>query len=228
MPAFSFGSLSIDGERGRIATQEVTLASGLRVRAPFGKCVDTRRTRQAGISATVVMANCSNLGGRADIGARVPGIILVTVMPGSHGDPAALRETVRANPGLLARSGQAADIELISATASSAALYVNLVDASEGGPDGVSDRHWKAAVDVAGRAVVISIFGEEAGPLTGKDGERLARDVAQALLEVNAETELPAAPPIGPSAETPIETPPERSENTPRGLLQGLFERRQQ
>ena len=71
VPAFSFGSLNIDRERGRIVTQEVTLADGLRVRAPFGKCIDTRRTRQAGANATVVIANCSNLGGRADIGAAV-------------------------------------------------------------------------------------------------------------------------------------------------------------
>ncbi|MEL6691220.1 MAG: hypothetical protein AAFP28_12970 [Pseudomonadota bacterium] len=221
VPAFSFGSLNIDRERGRIVTQEVTLADGLRVRAPFGKCIDTRRTRQAGANATVVLANCSNLGGRADIGAAIPGIILVTVAPGQHGDIATLSSIIRANPGVLSRSGLAEDVQLISATASASALYVNLVDSSPGGPEGVSARHWKAAVDVAGRAIVISVFGEASGPLIGEAGEDVARDVAQALLEVNAETPAPSATTI---IETPVETP----ENAPQGLLEGLFGPREQ
>ncbi|MEM1235112.1 MAG: hypothetical protein AAGH70_13400 [Pseudomonadota bacterium] len=215
VPAFSFASLDISRPTGRVVTQEVMLAGGLRVRAPFGKCVDTRRTRQDGANATVVLANCSNLGGRADIGAQVPGIILVTVTPGRHGDPVALREAIRANPGLLARSGQASDVQLLSATASSAALYVNLIDQSVGGPEGVSARHWKAALDIAGRAVVISVFGQGSGPLPGQEGERVARDVAQTLLEVNADTGPPTAVPI----ETPLETPDTGREGFLRSLL---------
>lgn len=190
------------------------------MRAPFGKCVDTRRTRQAGANATVVIANCSNLGGRADIGAAVPGIILVTVAPGEHGDLSDLSEIIRSNPGVLGRSGRSEDVQLIAATASPSALYVNLVDNSAGGPEGVSARHWKAAVDVAGRAIVISVFGEATGPLTGEAGEGVARDVAQALLEVNAETPAPST--------TIIETPVETADNETPGLLQGLFGRPQQ
>ncbi|MEM1375134.1 MAG: hypothetical protein AAGF78_12220 [Pseudomonadota bacterium] len=215
VPAFSFASLDVSRPSGRVVTQDVTLAGGLRVRGPFGKCVDTSRTRQAGAQATVVLANCSNLGGRADVGAQVPGVIFVTVTPGLHGDPVALRDAVRANPGLLARSGRSGDVQLLSTTASSAALYVNLVDKSFGGPEGLSARHWKAALDIAGRAVVISVFGARNGPLPGQDGERVARDVAQTLLEVNAETAPPAAVPI----ETPLETP----ETGRQGFLRSLL-----
>lgn len=219
-PGFSFGGFGSDRERGRIVTQEVTLSGGFRVRAPFGKCVDTRRTRQAGANATVMIANCSNLGGRADIGAAVPGIVLVTVAPGKHGDLGELSEIIRSNPGVLSRSGRSDDVQLIAAIASPSALYVNLEDNSAGGPEGVSARHWKAALDVAGRAIVISVFGESTGPLTGEAGEDVARSVAQALLEVNAETPPPST--------TIIETPVETTDNDAPGLLEGLFGRQGQ
>ncbi|MEM8591285.1 MAG: hypothetical protein AAGF13_02050 [Pseudomonadota bacterium] len=214
----------MDSERGRIATQEVMLSDGLRVRAPFGKCVDTTRTRQSGGYATVVMANCSNLGGHSFVGARDAGLIFVTVIPGEHGDLSDLGSAVLSNPGVLARSGQGSDVEIISLKTSRSALYANLVDTSAGGPDGVSDRHWKAALDVAGRAIIISVFGKPDGQLPGAEGERLARDVAQSMIEANSGTpeRLQSAIPL----ETVVETPSESAENTPQAVFERIFGQR--
>ncbi|MEM1235809.1 MAG: hypothetical protein AAGI10_02485 [Pseudomonadota bacterium] len=164
----------------------------MRVRAPFGKCVDTSRVRQRDGSASVVLANCSNLGGRADAGAPDAALVLVTITKGTHGDLAALSDLVQANPALLARSGRAEDIELLEIERSSVALYVNLIDSGPGSPQGVSERHWKAALDIAGRAVVISVFGKVEGPLPGAAGEDLIRDTAQILLQINENTPPPA------------------------------------
>ena len=220
VPAFSFAPS--DAERaGRVATQEVMLRDGLRVRAPCGKCVDTRRTRQRAGQATVVIANCSNLGGRRDIGAPDPGLVLVTVTPGAHGDLDVLQATLRANPGLLARSGLVDDVDLISIKTSPAALYANLIDVSPGAPDGVSPRHWKAALDVAGRAIIISVFGKEGGPLPQAEGETLARNVAQALLDANAGLATPVE--TVPPGDATVETPPESTENTPQSFMERSF-----
>ena len=220
---FSFASPDIGRDSGRIATQEVQLNDGMRVRAPFGKCVDTDRVRQSGGAATVVIANCSNLGARADVGAREAAIVLVTVLPGQHGSIPALRDMVRSNPGLLARSGSNEDVELVAVKTSSAALYANLIDGSPGTPAGVSARHWKAALDVAGRAVIISVFGKADGPLPGKAGEALIRDAAQAMLESNAETPLPGAGVVPTGASTVedavVETDPAPLGVNPAGWL---------
>ncbi|MEM6478460.1 MAG: hypothetical protein AAF841_02055 [Pseudomonadota bacterium] len=222
IPAFSFVPDDILPETAPIATQEITLRSGMVIRAPFGKCIDTRRTRQSGGTATVIMANCSNLGGREDIGAIDPGLILVTVTPASHGDLLALRTAVRDDPGLLARSGAATDVDLIAIKTSRAALYANLVDISPGGPEGVSARHWKAALDVTGRGVVISVFGQEDGPLPAGAGESLARDVAQSLLEANSAS---ADAQSESGIETTVETPAESAENTPQAVFRRIFGR---
>ncbi|MEM9436520.1 MAG: hypothetical protein AAGA15_05715 [Pseudomonadota bacterium] len=115
----------------------------------------------------------------------------VTVFPVEHGDLSVLSEALRENPALLARSGRAEDVELLDLNTSSAALYANLIDLSAGGPEGVSARHWKAALDVAGRGIVISVFGKRGGPVPGAGGERLARDAAQAMLDVNVDTAPP-------------------------------------
>lgn len=196
-----------------VATQEVTLFDGFRVRGPFGKCVDTRRTRQSAAASTVVLANCSNLGGRADIGAIDAALVLVTVMPTGHGDLGALRDALRAETEILSRSGQAADVELFSLSQSSVAVYANIADISAGGPEGVSPRHWKAALDVADHGVVISVFGESDGPLPGAAGESLARDVAQSLLEANSG--LGSEPQSAPEPHASVESEPESAENTP-------------
>lgn len=194
----------------------------MRVRAPGGKCIDTSRTRQTAGHATVVMANCSNLGARADVGARDPGLVLVTVTPVQHGDLDTLAARLRAQPALLSRSGQSADVKLVSIKTSSAALYANLIDVSGGGPVGVSARHWKAALDVAGRGVTISVFGKDNGPLTGGDGEDLARDAAQALLESNAATGLPVQQTFE-ETEVTIDQTGESTENTARSLFGRVF-----
>lgn len=188
LPVMSFAppDVSRPEAEARVAAKEIMLTGGVRVRAPSGKCVDTERVRQSAEAATVVMANCSNLGGREDVGASNPGIIFVTLVPGSHGAISDLAAQLRSDPGLLARSGRAADVEVISVKASSVAVYANVDDKSGGGPDGVSSLHWKAALNVADRAAIISVFGGEGSPLPNGAGEALARDVAQALLDGNA------------------------------------------
>ena len=185
---FDLGALS-----GQLATQEIRLEGGLRIRAPFGKCIDTSRTLQADGVATVVMANCSNLGGRADVGARDAALLFVTVTPRTHGDLARLSETLQASPELLARSGSADQIALLSVQRSELALYANVIDESAGGPEGVSSQHWKGALDVAERGVVISVFGKVGGPIEGRAGVRLARDTAQTLIDANQDTPPPSA-----------------------------------
>ncbi|MEO0487731.1 MAG: hypothetical protein AAF092_17670 [Pseudomonadota bacterium] len=207
-----------------IATQEILLADGLRVRAPDGKCIDTGRTRQEDGRATVVMANCSNVGGNANVGLPEPGLIFLTVVPGSHGEPLALGRRFADAPGLIARSGQDADVTLISLDASDVALYVNLIDRSPGGPRGVSAQHWKATLDLAGRAIVISVFGETNGPVPEAGGEALARAVAQSMIDNNGQTApLIAGAPI-------LQAPPgpevgETATGFDFGVLRGLFDR---
>lgn len=164
------------------------LSDGLRVRAPGGKCIDTSRSRQESGRATIVMANCSNVGGAAQVGLPDPGLIFITVVPGSHGDPVSLGRRFADEPGLIARSGSPADVTLISLDASAAALYVNLEDRSSGGPAGVSPRHWKATMDLAGRAIVISVYGADGGEVPDAAGQALARSVAQVLIDINRGT----------------------------------------
>ena len=202
-----------------VLTQEVTLNSGLRVRAPSGFCVDTRRTRQMAEGASVLMASCANLGGKPDTGAINKALVIMTAVPGSHGDLAELQETVKKTP---QRLGRGPAVELHGVETSSVALYANLTDANPGGPPATDPRHWKAAVDIGNKAVVLSVFGTSGGPLTGRAGEQLARDAVQALLEANS-----GAEPIRPDA-VPVATTPASSENTPNGIggrLRGLFQR---
>lgn len=198
LPAFSFAPLG--QERATLATQEVRLSDGIAVRAPFGKCIDLARTEEMPGIATLVMANCSNLGGRATAGAREAALMLVTVTDAGHGDLDALARTISETPAVLARSGAAEDVDLLSVKTSRRAIYANLVDRSAGGPEGLSQRHWKAALNVAGHGVVISVFGPEGGTLPERGGERLARDAAQSILDANSVSALPAVPPLPPSA----------------------------
>ncbi|MEM9349869.1 MAG: hypothetical protein AAGA47_06380 [Pseudomonadota bacterium] len=116
---------------------------------------------------------------------------MVTVLPGEHGDLGSLGNALEENPALLARSGKPEDVELLDLSRSDLAVYANIVDQSSGGPEGVSPRHWKAALDVAGRGIVISVFGKSDGPVPGLAGKRLARDTAQAMLDVNIDTVSP-------------------------------------
>ncbi|MEL6914551.1 MAG: hypothetical protein AAFP13_08615 [Pseudomonadota bacterium] len=217
LPAFSFAPLGQD--RGQLATQEVRLTGGLAIRAPAGKCIDLARTEEMRGFATLVMANCSNLGGRPDAGAPEAALLLVTVSDAAHGDLATLGRAISAAPSVLARSGVPEDVELLSLRQSDLALYANLVDRSDGGPEGLSPRHWKAALDVAGRGVVISVFGPEGGTLPAAGGERLARAAAQAILDANRGTALPATPPLPAEA---VETTRQSTDASP-GELRRLF-----
>ncbi|MEO1795708.1 MAG: hypothetical protein AAFR53_01670 [Pseudomonadota bacterium] len=222
MPAFSFAPLNPEGEEGQLATQEVRLTDGMIVRAPFGKCIDLARTRQEEGSATVVMANCSNLGAAGSVGAREASLLLVTILPGGHGDLGDVSEAIQSEPGILARSGRSEDIELVSVETTQRALYANVVDLSAGGPEGVSARHWKAAFDVSGRAVILSIFGKEDGELTGVAGGRLARDAAQTLLDANVATPPPLTALI---EDVAIDQAPQSTESD-GGLFDRLLGRR--
>ncbi|WP_186827065.1 hypothetical protein [Shimia ponticola] len=200
-----------------VLTQEVTLNSGLAVRAPSGFCIDTRRTRQSARGASVLMASCANLGGQPETGALNKALVLVTAVPGTHGDLVALQREIQRAP---QRLGRGPEVNLHGSETSRVALYVNLTDANPGRPPATDPRHWKAAVDVRGAAVIVSVFGAVGGPLTGRAGEQLIRDTVQALLDANSgqEPERPAA--------VAVATTPASSENTPSRIgerLRGIF-----
>ncbi|MEM1302708.1 MAG: hypothetical protein AAGH17_09010, partial [Pseudomonadota bacterium] len=203
--------------RPGILTQDITLNSGLAVRAPSGFCIDTRRTRQSGQGASVLMASCANLGGQPSSGALNKALVLLTVVPGTHGDLAQLQQQLRENP---TRLGRGPAVKLHSTETSRVALYANLTDANPGGPPATDPRHWKAVTDIRGVAAVVSVFGAVGGPLTGRAGEQLARDAVQALRDANSGIEPTGLPAVA------VATQPASSENTPKGIgarLSGLF-----
>jgi len=204
-------------QRPAVLTQEITLTSGLAVRAPAGFCIDTRRTRQSVAGASVLMASCANLGGQPETGALNKALVLLTAVPGSHGDLQALQQDIRRAP---QRLGRGPAVELHGTETSRVALYANLTDANPGAPPATDPRHWKAAVDVRDRAAVISVFGATGGPLTGRAGEQLIRDAVQALLDANSGAE-PAQ-----TTAVAVATAPASSENTPNRIgdrLRGLL-----
>ncbi|MEL6607913.1 MAG: hypothetical protein AAFO93_03285 [Pseudomonadota bacterium] len=224
-------ALSGDGRGGgaMVASSRVTFADGFVVAAPGGYCVDNRRTRQSGASGFTVLASCENLGGAPGTGVAEPGLITVSISPGSIGAPGTLAELAQTTAGRarLSRSGQADSVQVHTTATSSRAVYVNLTDRSPGGAGGLDPRHWKAAFDAAGRVVVVSVYGADGSDLLTGGGEDLARDAAQTLIDANAATPAPVAP--ASVVEIAANSPDTTSSNTPSGLasaLGGLFSRR--
>ena len=196
----------------------MTLSNGVTIAAPGGFCIDTQSTRQAGRTASVLLASCANLGGAPSSGPVTEALIVISLVSGSHGATSTLREDLSVDSTRLARKGTPAAVH--SLKASRAAVYANLTDLSDGAIPGTDPTHWKALFDVRGHAAVASIFGAPDGALRDRAGEALARDTVQAVLDANTGEVPPSSGVIG------IATPRGSSENTPQRLgarLRGLL-----
>lgn len=194
-----------------VATQSLTLPSGIAVQAPAGFCIDPTKTQETAAGAVVLMASCANLGARAANGPYDIGLLTLTYVVGSHGGPQALAARLDQTPARLGRGG--AGVEVHRRRTTQVALYANLTDRAADGPTGTDPRHWKAAFDLGNRAAIASVYGPPGSALTKAAGEALIRDLVQAQLDANSGA-ANFARIEGPATET-VATPAAVSENTP-------------
>lgn len=182
------------------AVTELRAGDGtLRIVAPPGFCFDGTVTQESGGSIFAVAASCAALSTEMP-GPFLPALLKVTLSPPGEGfDPRAGGDALasflrtEAGRGLLARSGAAADVEILSVERRTAGVYVLLTDSGAGAPPGVEEAYWRGFVQVAGRLATLSVYSMEAAPLpTRMAGLSLITDFAAALIEANPPPPAPA------------------------------------
>ncbi|MGR3434402.1 MAG: hypothetical protein ACU0CO_05865 [Shimia sp.] len=237
LPGGGGGGLGFAGSTAAptsIGTPSLATRSGLTFAAPQGYCIDPGSLRQGLGTASALAASCANLG-NAEAGAPVdPAILSIASSRVGLATPAEAQAVLRTDLGraALSRSGQATDVALHDVKASERAVYVHLTDVGPGALPGTDLRHWKAVLDVSGRAVVISAHARDGSSQAQSAGEALVRDAAAAMLAANAGT-APVAPstasPVAASATAEVDnTPTPAQEDGAAGLagrLAGLFRR---
>ncbi len=161
---------------GRAATQ-IALTGGVTLAAPRGYCVDSGSTRDRAEGGFVLFGNCAAIARDASRAQPAyPALLSATLGP-AGGGPAALRpETVEgffrseAGRAVLARSGQAGDVELLAVRRVDDLLLLKIRDASAGGgglQKGAS--YWRAITALGGRIAAFSVLPLEGARLSDTD-----------------------------------------------------------
>ena len=159
------------------AAPRITLKSGVTLAAPRGYCVDPGSTRDRAEGAFVLFGNCAAIardpGGAQPI---FPALLSATLGPEGV-DPAAMRPATvegffrsEAGRAVLARSGKAADVELIAVRRAGDLLLLKIKDASTGGgglQKGAS--YWRAITGLGGRLAALSVLPLEGARISDSD-----------------------------------------------------------
>ena len=172
---------------GCVATQgagirQVALLDGAVVAAaPSGYCIAPGAGQRQADSAVVIMGRCSAAG------TAEPAVLTLTVgQAGSAGAMAGGGEALAsyfasdAGRAALSRSGEAKDVQLLTAAGSEAAFLVQVRDRLAG-------EYWRGIAGVRGRLVTVTAAGpSEDAPLSAAKGRALVEATLAALRRANA------------------------------------------
>lgn len=190
----AFLALSLLSACMLIAPDRATTFAGgeIHLQAPAGYCVDTVTSRPAGDFA--VLAPCATLG----VAAPAPDVVgLVTIQTGDAGsgdiaiDEGALRDFLITDAGkaLLSRTGEAAEITVLSTQAFDDQVMVHFADQGAPPLDGLQNMEWRAFRNVGGRLVTVSVRGLAVDPLDEGPGAGLLKLVIAGLGPVGTAAE---------------------------------------
>lgn len=155
------------------ASPQIALSDGLVLAAPRGYCVDPASTRDRPEGAFVLFGNCAAIARDASQPQPIfPALLSATLGPPGSGpgaggslDPSEVEAFFRSEAGraVLARSGQATDVELLDVRREGGLLLLKIRDAS-GGTEGLQPgaSYWRAITRIDGRLGVLSVL-----PLAG-------------------------------------------------------------
>lgn len=165
------------------APRQVTVLGGeITVRAPQFYCVDQQASRTRDDTAVVLIGRCTENGHVA--------AALLTVTLGRFASGGVLLagadrlgQFLQSPPGrrAMARSGRAADVEVLQAQVMDGTLMLHLRDAMAG-------EYWRAIIGIKGRLVTISASGAEGTPLPEDAGRQLVAETVAALIKANPVT----------------------------------------
>ncbi len=164
---------------GAAPRQVQVLDGAVLVRAPQFYCVDQQSAPSSSDTAVVLIGRCN-----AD-GHVAAALLTVTVGPAaSSGVMLAPDEALRgfmasaAGRRVLARSGRAGDVEVVSSGVADGILLLHLLDREAGD-------YWRAIFGVNGRLITISASGAVGVPLTPDEGRKLVQQSVDALRAAN-------------------------------------------
>lgn len=185
------------GFGGGRASPRITLDDGLVLAAPRGYCVDPGTTRDRPDGAFVLFGNCAAIARDPSQPQPIfPALLSATLGPAGARpavlDTAEVEGFFRSEAGraVLARSGRAADVELLAVKREGDLLLLKIRDASGGGEGlqaGAS--YWRAITGLGARLVALSVLplegarisdGDQIGLLQGFAAQTRAASAAQA------------------------------------------------
>ena len=158
------------------------LDGAVTVVAPRGYCIDPAASLHDADTAVVLIGRCRT---DARSAAQVAAVVTVSVGPGGSAGVmtaggAALSAFFTSDQGraLLARSGRAADVQVIQARARDDAFVMQVADRSAG-------VYWRAVTGIGGRLVTVSASGAEGADLAPEAGLPLVESTLAALRAAN-------------------------------------------
>lgn len=160
------------------------------VAGPRGFCIDRDASRDdPEIGALVVLGDCRALGGRLFgprpaapamlTAALVPGVASVTVA--TAGEAMVAYFPTPEGRAMLARTGRAEDVTILSAEVDRGVVVLHLTDSGAFAGGTVADDYWRAIMDAGGRMVTVSVYSAPDLPLDAATGRTLLRDFVAAL-----------------------------------------------
>jgi hypothetical protein len=168
-------------------TRGVMLGDGyIAAMSPSGYCVDPVASQPQRDFA--ILAPCAALGG--DGTPDVIGMATVQVGPTDSGDIAldeiALRDFLITDAGtsLLSRSGDSADITVLSTQAFSDQVMIHFSDSGTPPVAGLQAEEWRAFRTVAGRLITIGVRGYATTPLADGPGATLLKRIIAGIRPV--------------------------------------------
>lgn len=181
------------------ASPQITLAGGPVLAGPRGYCVDPASTRDRPDGAFVLFGNCAAIARDATKPQPIfRALLSATLGPAEVGagdiDPAEIEGFFRSEAGraVLARSGRAADVELLATKRQGDLLLLKIRDASAGDAAGLSKgaSYWRAITGLGGRLAALSVLPLEGAQISDADQIALLQSFAAAS---RAATTPPAA-----------------------------------
>ena len=181
-------------------TETTVTASNIRIGGPEGFCIDTQSGQDDGLSAFVMLTNCSVLAGRSNLTGEARAVLTASVRQNADG-PIATRlgevdQILRSEAGraTLSRSGDAATVTVLDSFAQDNTLYLRLRDTSTALQADTTDEHWRAIFDLDAALVTLAVQGVASDPLSPDTGLRLLQTYAARVKTLNG-LAAPAPPP---------------------------------
>jgi len=166
------------------------LGGDVLARGPEGYCIDHMASDAR--RGFVVMAGCALLSADAVVMPTLDGLITVqfgapdTASVTDNEDAFAAFLKSDAGRGLLAGSGDIANMSEVSTVSDRAGVLARFEDSSGPGFAGTSGPQWRGFLDVRGRLVTISVLSFDRNTLSRSEGERLLVVAMAEVAEANA------------------------------------------